>query len=380
MKYFEIVYCSLDRSFFSQTIHCRFKRYLTHWLGVILLLLAVQPGVSWAQTAKNVNCNNCVHNSDIAKETITSNRIKDGTIKRRDIAVDAINSSRIKDGTVKRADIADGAVTINKLSPGAQQALVGPAGPKGPTGDDGADSTVAGADGADGQPGQSCTVARTQADDGVNISCEEGNIASVYDGTTVPGLNPGDMQYWDGTVWVLIPAADTDKTTLHSCAGVPTWGPCPYSIGDTGPAGGMVFYITEGGLHGLEAAPEDQALAKWGCSPTDIPGAEGTAVGTGAQNTTAILNGCAENGIAARIARNYSLNGFVDWYLPSKDELNEMYQNIGSEGGFTWNRQWSSTEIGGGSAWVQYVNNGGQGGGSGIGKSSPQGVRPVRAF
>ena len=38
-----------------------------------------------------------------------------------------------------------------------------------------------------------------------------------------------------------------------------------YEIGDTGPAGGIVFYVTDGGLHGLEAAPEDQDRGEWGC-------------------------------------------------------------------------------------------------------------------
>ncbi|MBP8084514.1 MAG: hypothetical protein KAZ87_15050 [Spirochaetes bacterium] len=38
-----------------------------------------------------------------------------------------------------------------------------------------------------------------------------------------------------------------------------------YAIGDTGPSGvGFVFYITDGGLHGLEVAPVDQSTsAAW---------------------------------------------------------------------------------------------------------------------
>jgi len=36
--------------------------------------------------------------------------------------------------------------------------------------------------------------------------------------------------------------------------------PTVYAIGDTGAADGIVFYITDGGLHGLEAAPVDQAI------------------------------------------------------------------------------------------------------------------------
>jgi len=34
-----------------------------------------------------------------------------------------------------------------------------------------------------------------------------------------------------------------------------------YAVGDTGPAGGIVFYTSDGGLHGLEAAPADLVRA-----------------------------------------------------------------------------------------------------------------------
>ena len=99
-----------------------------------------------------------------------------------------------------------------------------------------------------------------------------------------------------------------------------------YAVGDTGPAGGIVFYITDGGLHGLEAAPVDQsASAAWGCFGVPFAGADGTDIGTGAQNTADILAGCGETPIAADIAAGYTLNGFSDWFLPSKDELKELY-------------------------------------------------------
>ena len=45
-----------------------------------------------------------------------------------------------------------------------------------------------------------------------------------------------------------------------------------YAIGDIGPAGGWVFYVTDDGLHGLEAAPVDQANAAWGCHGVFFPG------------------------------------------------------------------------------------------------------------
>jgi hypothetical protein len=46
--------------------------------------------------------------------------------------------------------------------------------------------------------------------------------------------------------------------------------PTVYAIGDTGPAGGIVFDVTNGGLNGLEAALVDQGTAPWNCIVTNI--------------------------------------------------------------------------------------------------------------
>ena len=177
--------------------------------------------------------------------------------------------------------------------PGAQGAAGGP-GPKGDTGATG----PAGPQGPQGVPGINGT-----------------------NGSFPAGTARGDMQWWDGTAWVVIPAG-FHNTTLKNCNGVPTWvvAHCGgFVLGDTGPAGGIVFYLTDNtGQHGLEAAPVDQsAAAPWGCFGFSIPGVNGTAVGTGAANTAAIVAGCAEAGTAAKVADAYSLNGYDDWYLPS---------------------------------------------------------------
>jgi len=133
--------------------------------------------------------------------------------------------------------------------------------------------------------------------------------------------------------------------------------------------------------HGLIAAPSDQSTgAEWGCYGTNITGANGSAIGTGAQNTIDIVNGCTTTGIAARICNDLVLNGYSDWYLPSKDELNKLYLNKTSIGGFASNYYWSSSEYVGGetySAWGQDFSNGSRGN---YGKNDANYVRAVRTF
>lgn len=125
--------------------------------------------------------------------------------------------------------------------------------------------------------------------------------------------------------------------------------------------GGTIFYL-DGNGGGLIAAPylSDQEQGEWGCWGTNLPGADGTAIGTGAQNTIDIEAGCTTSGTAADICANLTLGGYSDWFLPSKDELNEMYLNKSIIGELFSNRYWSSTELGSGIAWKQNFNNGNQ--------------------
>jgi hypothetical protein len=103
-----------------------------------------------------------------------------------------------------------------------------------------------------------------------------------------------------------------------------------YSIGDTGPAGGKIFITpsTSGNTTGkyFEAAPENTSASNYywcNSSSQNIPGTFFTSIGTGATNTTAMINfGCTSG--AAIQATQYTLNGFSDWYLPSLDEARQF--------------------------------------------------------
>jgi hypothetical protein len=157
----------------------------------------------------------------------------------------------------------------------------------------------------------------------------------------------------------------------------------PPAIGDTH-QGGIVFYL-DGNGGGLIAAPSDQLSATWGCYPQSIGGTS-SAVGTGAANTTAIVSGCSETAIAARICADLTLGGYTDWFLPSKDELNLMYENIGqgnvlglgNVGNFANYYYYNSTEYDNNFAWFQYFTNGIQL--IYFNKASTFIVRAVRAF
>lgn len=164
-----------------------------------------------------------------------------------------------------------------------------------------------------------------------------------------------------------------------------------YKIGDRGPAGGWIFYdkgSTSDGWRYLEAAPEDQESAEWGCYEKSIPGAKGIAIGTGKANTAAIIKSCKKAKTAARICKAYRGGGKNDWFLPSIDELDLMYKNLHKNniGGFsnsqiwtpTHNCYWSSSEESAYLACNQDFDDGSPSGG--YDKSIPFRVRAVRAF
>ncbi len=147
--------------------------------------------------------------------------------------------------------------------------------------------------------------------------------------------------------------ADQDTSDVNGLNGS-TATTVVYQIGDTGPAGGVVFYVTDNGLHGLEAAPIDQSRETyWGCVGI-VTGATGTAIGTGSSNTALIVEANCD-GIPAQLAANYELNGYIDWFLPSSDELTQLYLNRDVVPALVINNfYWSSSEYDATQAFLRY--------------------------
>jgi hypothetical protein len=149
--------------------------------------------------------------------------------------------------------------------------------------------------------------------------------------------------------------------------------------------GGIVFYVDETGQHGLVASMGDLGQFEWGCYLESVDGADGQAIGTGYQNTLDIASGCSETPIAASEALAYESEGYIDWYLPSRDELDEMYSTIGQGGpegnigGFENNNNWywSSSEFNNYYAWYVFFDFGFT---NNFSKGNPGRVRVIRAF
>ena len=155
----------------------------------------------------------------------------------------------------------------------------------------------------------------------------------------------GEPEYYNGTAWVNLMGGATAV---------------PITIGSAY-LGGILFYILQPGdpgydpntIHGLIAASSDQSNGiVWSNNTNTLIGGSTSnafALGTGMANTTAIVNQSGAGTCAASICQAYNGGSYTQWYLPSADELNLMYTNIGQGsvsniGGFAADYYWSSTE------------------------------------
>jgi hypothetical protein len=170
-----------------------------------------------------------------------------------------------------------------------------------------------------------------------------------------------------------------------------------YKVGDFA-QGGIVFWVDETGQHGLVCAKTDQSQStgvRWYAGATGNTQAKGDGPFAGEANTSIIIAaqvaiGDDGNTYAARMCNELQVTEggktYGDWYLPSKGELNLMYQNKTTindkalaNGGsvFYSDYYWSSTEYNDDYVWSQHFDNGDQGWGF---KMFTYSLRAIRAF
>ena len=177
--------------------------------------------------------------------------------------------------------------------------------------------------------------------------------------------------------------------------------PTVYQVGDTGPAGGKVFYdkgfYSEGWRY-LEAAPADLdgriifGFYKATANSNSQKSGTSPCIGAGRTNTRMLVDtmgdlaytsyvqgdGTREADYAAKLCQDLSFNGFDDWFLPSSRELRIMYNNLKRNGLGDFDDDWYWTSNGNSvdagymsfyDGWMSFTNRG-----------FTYKVRPVRAF
>jgi len=189
-----------------------------------------------------------------------------------------------------------------------------------------------------------------------------------------------------------------------------------YAIGETGPAGGIIFYVADGQggrslgftvqgsptgytpawsnytAYYLEAAPSNiSEMQMWSSGDPiydRIPGLSQDqtdeidwAIGRGRMNTAIIIaRGIDQSYItpAASACVALTTGDKVDWFLPSKNELNELRQNRGQPGIPSTGAFWSSSQASQFDAWGQFFTTSNDQGA--YSKGDAEYIRPIRAF
>jgi len=215
------------------------------------------------------------------------------------------------------------------------------------------------------------------------LSVQNAEIAGQFnrnipDGPTVAALVRSKATGYGGTAGTsrIVPLVSGRAVSLAEVEAASASPPVPaksapesqpvkvYKVGDTGPAGGIIFYDkgnNSGGWRYLEAAPAntERELVSYGDSrPPAYAGAWNSRLyddtqsdqrlGSGKLTTRKMMEVIAKQGGGINTAGWYCdglvVNDFDDWYLPTIDELLLMYANLASNnlGSFQSRKYWSS--------------------------------------
>lgn len=187
-----------------------------------------------------------------------------------------------------------------------------------------------------------------------------GTFTSILNGLTA-GVTYNVRAYATNSVGTSYGPAQTFMTTPTAI--IP-------AVGDSY-GGGIVGYVYQNGDPGytssnipiLITSTAPQGFTRWHNGSNVTTGATASVLGTGFTNTNSIISvqGTVTTSYAAGVARAHNGGGFTDWYLPSQDELNKLYINKSTIGGFTgtMNYFWTSTESSANTAKMQNFLSGG---------------------
>ena len=269
----------------------------------------------------------------------------------------------------------------------------------------------------------------------VSLGVSKANVTTQTKVTAI-GVRPtstGTQPTPDPTPTVTAAATNNAPAAPAAPAAAACASGATYTVGSTGPCGGIVYYVDSAGFScgptlALVCNYLEVARSGWstgGSDPTKLwavtanqssnvpgvvpqPGGSGllnvtSEIGLGYKNSVAIVTQGNDTSTAAGAARAYAGGGTTDWYLPTSAELNLLCQwnhgytqsvttdcqtsgaasgtlNTGTgatTSGFMAGYYWSSSEYGRSDANIQAFTNGNQDDG---GKANTNYVRPVRAF
>ncbi len=217
-------------------------------------------------------------------------------------------------------------------------------------------------------------------------------------------VNPNSVAVNTSTLGMTYQIGTSNSLSTKQKPAVSTVNTRNYAVGEIGPSGGYVFYdksYYSDGWRYLEAAPAGWSGANedpwmlFGYHRTSSSGKNllvrtETELGTGNYNTSALISamgtktyndrqGTAKVNYTAKVCADYAIGGNGDWFLPSKDELILMYNNLKKQGlgGFSGFYYWSSSEYDSDYAWGKNFLNGYQ---NVFRRDGEFRLRPVRGF
>ncbi len=138
-----------------------------------------------------------------------------------------------------------------------------------------------------------------------------------------------------------------------------------YKVGDTGPAGGIIFYLNpnakadkwtylEVGKSDISSSTPGQYKFKWG--PILEECGTGEKIGDGLNNTKQLsAKDPSHEAASAVYGKDLYGNKYEDWFIPSRDEIKLLYESIKSgilnPESFSPDYYWTSSEEGDSGAW-----------------------------